>query len=195
MKIIKIENCNECPYYNKYKLGINGVILECVENISNCPLEDYVPPIVEWIKEMFTYSKRKKWYETYWFIDIHRTVIKPDYVEHSTNMEYYEYAKECLKLMTKRKDIIMVLYTSSYPEQIKKYIDKFKSDSIVFNYINDNPDISEYLGSFGCYDKKPYFNVFLDDKAGFRADIDWKYIYEYLLNDKYIPNINWKKLK
>jgi hypothetical protein len=65
------------------------------------------------------------------------------------------------------------------------------STSIVKKYINENPEISDDKGAFGCYDKKPYYNVLLDDKASFNPETDWKPIYDYFVNSEYRPNPNW----
>jgi len=148
--------------------------------------------IIRWIKRMFVHAEKREWFETYWAIDIHGTVSIPDYRKTSKEIEYYPYAKESLQIMTQRKDIIMIMSTSSYPEEIKTYIKQFDKDNIHFNYINENPDISTNKGSYGFYEKKFYFNVNLDDKAGFDPEIDWELIYNYLSTTKYKPNPKWK---
>lgn len=150
------------------------------------------PQLLTWIEKMFSHAKEKEWYETYWFIDLHGVISKPDYRKKSKTIEYYPYVKETLQFITKnRPDIVMVLFTSSYPDEIKIYSDILKNDNIVFKYINENPEISDAKGSFGCYDKKPYYNVLIDDKSGFDPLSDWQPIYEYFLNSKYSPNPNW----
>ena len=133
---------------------------------------------LKWIKKMFIHSKKSGYYETYWAIDIHGTISKPDYRRDKKVINYYPYAKETLQLLSKRDDIILILYTSSYPEEIKIYQKTFIKDDIKFKYVNENPEISEEKGSFGYYDDKFYFNVLIDDKAGFDPK-DWKQIYKY----------------
>ena len=85
----------------------------------------------------------------------------------------------------------MILFTSSYPDEIEKYIETFTDDGIRFKYVNENPEISDTTGCFGYYYKKPYFNVLFDDKAGFFPLTDWKPIYRYFKKTKYRPNPNW----
>ena len=153
---------------------------------------NYEPAILKWIKKMLDHAKEKEWYETYWFIDIHGVISKPDYRKTVKEIDYYVYVKETLQYITKnRPDIIMILFTSSYPAEIEFYINQFKKDNIFFKYVNENPEINDSKGNFGCYDKKPYFNVLIDDKCGFDPILDWQPIYEYFVNSDYKPNPAW----
>lgn len=151
-------------------------------------------PIVIWIQKMFEHAFQKQWFETYWAIDLHGVVIYPNYTKDKKNIVYYPYAKETLQILSKRPDIIMFTYTASYPEQLKGYIEQFEKDNIQFNFINENPDISEAKGHFGCFDKKPYYNVVFEDKAGFDPFKDWEPLYNLLLlyeKLNYKPDPNW----
>lgn len=152
----------------------------------------YKPQILNWIEKMFKHAKEKQWYKTYWFIDFHGVISKPDYTKKSKTIDYYPYVKKTLQYLSKnRKDVILILFTSSYPDEIKIYMDIFKKDGIFFKYVNENPEISDSKGSFGCYDKKPYYNVLIDDKCGFDPYSDWKPIYKYFKKSKYKPNPSW----
>ena len=150
--------------------------------------------ITGWIDKMFEYSFKKEWFETYWAFDVHGVILKPNYRKNDFHAEFYPYAKETLQLLTKRKDIKMVMYTSSYPEEIEFYYKVFKDNDIHFHYINDNPEIDSQKGNFGYYDKKFYFNILFEDKAGFDPEVEWKYIYELLKNYErinYLPKPEW----
>lgn len=150
--------------------------------------------MVTWIDKMFNHSFSKKWYTTYWGIDLHGTVLFPTNRDSHTNMVYYPYAKETLLLLSNRPDIKLIMSTSSYPEEIEFYNKSFIENGIVFDYINKNPEIDSSKGSFGYYDDKYYLNVLLDDKAGFCPETDWKQIYNLLLSyqsKKFLPDINW----
>lgn len=160
----------------------------------------YKPPILIWIEKMFQHACEKEWYETYHFFDIHGVISKPDYRKgykksdnDCTIINYYPYAKETLQLLSKRDDIILIMFTSSYPEEIEIYNKIFKKDNIIFKYINENPEISNSNGCFGYYEKKPYYNCLYDDKSGFDPDHDWAPIYNYFKKTKYRPNPNWTK--
>lgn len=143
---------------------------------------------------MFEHSFQKQWFETYWVFDLHGTIIKPTYKDISYPAEYYPYAKKTLQLLTKRPDIKMILWTSSFPYEIEEYVKNLKEDEIIFDAVNENPGISSNNGNFGYYEKKFYFNILMDDKAGFDPNTEWKQIYEYLITcekNSYLPNPNW----
>ena len=85
---------------------------------------------LKWIKKMFVYAKKRQWYETYWAIDLHGVVLKPDYRKDSPSVDYYPFAKETLQLMSERDDFKMFMFTSSYPDEIEIYVSAFKQDKI-----------------------------------------------------------------
>lgn len=150
--------------------------------------------IVDYIQKMFEHSFKKEWYETYWAIDLHGTIIRPNYKDVTYPAEYYPYAKKTLQMLSKRPDIKLILFTSSFPNEIEEYLKKFEEDEIHFDAVNENPGISSKNGNFGYYDKKFYFNVMIEDKAGFDPEKEWKHIYEFLLmceTINFFPNPNW----
>lgn len=57
-----------------------------------------------------------------------------------------------------------------------------KKDDIIFNGFNENLEAENTI--YGDYSKKPYFNILLEDKAGFEPEKDWLDIYHYLLKRK-----------
>ena len=166
---------------------LEGVTVE--EFIKTLPRQE--PSILRWVKKMFEHSEEKEWFEVYFAIDVHGTISVPDFRKDIKEIEYYPYAKETLKLMSEREDIIMIMSTSSYPEEIKVYQKQFKKDGINFKYINENPEISSDKGSFGYYKDKYYFNLLIEDKSGFEPLIDWKFLYDYFSSTKYRPDPKW----
>lgn len=157
----------------------------------------YKPSLLGWLEEMFEHAKNKEWYETYHGFDVHGVISKPDYrkteqVGKEFKINYYPWAKETLRFLTNhRPDMVLFLFTSSYKAEIDKYMKQFEKDGIFFKFVNENPDISDVKGSFGCYDKKPYWNSIWEDKAGFNPLKDWKPIYDYFVNSDYKPDPNW----
>jgi hypothetical protein len=150
--------------------------------------------ITDYIAKMFENSFKKEWYETYWAIDLHGTIIKPTYKDPSWPAEYYPYAKLAMQLLSKRPDIKLILWTSSFPSEIEEYLKLLEKDEIHFDAVNENPGISSNNGNFGYYEKKFYFNILLDDKAGFNPEKEWKEIYDFLCESQdigFLPNPNW----
>lgn len=186
----------------KIKLNLGGSISELmkktiketftihIENNKNhlIQLVSPEPAIVTSIKRNhFEAMKKKNWEYTYWFVDIHGTILKPNYEVGNIPTEYYPGAKETLKVLTKDKSIKLVLYTCSHPEEIARYVDYFAKDKIIFDFINENPEVKSDKASegYGYYEDKPYINVLLDDKAGLNPEYDWIHIKD-VLNGKFI---------
>jgi hypothetical protein len=148
--------------------------------------------LVEFISKMFDHSFKEEWYETYWTFDLHGTIIKPTYK--GTEMIYYPYAKEVLQILTKRPDIKMILWTSSFLNEVEEYLQNFEKENIHFDAVNKNPGISSKNGNFGYYEEKFYFNVLFDDKAGFSPDREWRFVYDFLISCEavnFFPNPDW----
>jgi hypothetical protein len=139
------------------------------------------------IKNHFEYKEKRGWEKTYWFFDIHGTILKPNYTYGNTPKDFYPYAKETLQFLSKLPDICMILYTCSHPHEIEEYIKLFEENDIKFQYVNDNPEIVTDVNGYGCYDKKPYVNVLFEDKAGFDPETEWKLVL-FLMREKYGKN-------
>ena len=146
--------------------------------------------IVKAIKKAYINKDKKNWDKLYFFFDIHETILVPDYGEDKP-LEFYPWAKEILSFLSKQEDIVMCIYTCSYPKEINKYVGFFKEHEIEFTYINDNPEAEN--NSYGFYEDKPYFNVLFEDKAGFDAKEDWVKILQYYLSKDswYVSSFLW----
>jgi hypothetical protein len=119
-------------------------------------------------------AKRKGWEKTYWAFDIHGTMLLPTFQSGVLSIEFYPYVKEVLQILTRQKDIIRILYTCSYPDEIAQYLAYFKQYDIQFDYVNENPEVC--AGAYGHYERKFYFNVLFEDKAGFDPLTDWEQV-------------------
>ena len=130
----------------------------------------------------FDYKEKRGWDKTYWFFDIHSTILKPNYQYGNIPKEFYPHAKEAMQIISKLDDVCMVLYTCSHPHEIEQYLEFFKENNIHFQYVNENPEVATDLNGYGCYDKKPYINVLFEDKAGFNPETEWLEVLELLTN-------------
>ena len=137
--------------------------------------------ITKAITSCLTNAQNKGWDKTYWAFDIHGTILKPTYKTGVISTEFYPYAKEVMQRLSRRSDIVKILYTCSYPEEIIQYLKFFQEHEIHFNYVNQNPDVC--AGAYGHYDKKFYFNVLFEDKAGFDPATDWEAVMNLLYNE------------
>jgi hypothetical protein len=139
------------------------------------PSHVYEPAILKAVKKAFKEMEEKKWEYVFFYFDIHSTILFPDY--NNTTTELYPDAKEVLQHYSSRKDIVICLYTCSYPDEIKRYRAFFESHGIHFKYDNVNPEVTNT--KYGCYIHKPYYNALFEDKAGFDALYDWKALRNY----------------
>lgn len=128
----------------------------------------------------FEYKAKRGWDKTYWFVDLHGTVLKPNYEKGKIPTEFYPDAKETLQLLTKMTDVSLVMFTCSHPNEIIEYVNFFSEHGITFNYINLNPEVKTDVNGYGCYDNKPYMNVLFEDKAGFDPETEWTEVLEFM---------------
>lgn len=134
------------------------------------------------IKKSFEMKKAKGWPEIYFCIDLHGTIIpsgrsESDDIDEET---FYPGALELLQWLTKRKDIITILWTSTPAKRIPNVREFLAFHSIRFTYVNENPHAKDTPRS--DFSKKFYFNVLLDDRAGFEPETDWKAIKQELIS-------------
>jgi hypothetical protein len=114
-------------------------------------------------------------------IDLHGTIIPggKSTTDQNDYQEFYPDAKEVLQWATGRKDIFLILWTSTPMSRMDDVLVWLSKHGIVFDFINGNPHAKDTPRS--CFDKKPYFNILLDDRAGFEPETDWTAIKNELI--------------
>ena len=142
-------------------------------------------PLIKRIYDAREYQKQKGWEKTYWAIDLHNTIIKSTHKKVQEGdkpwRDCYPYAIESLKELSLRKDICLILYTSSFQKEIDNIDEWFISQGINFQYVNNNPECPNT--EYADFNTKFYFDVLIDDKAGFDPNL-WEDIYRELLGLK-----------
>lgn len=121
------------------------------------------------IRSAFEVMKQRNFEFVYVSIDIHGTILKPDYGRIA--IDYYPHAKETLQNLSKQPNLKLILFTCSYEHEIKTYLEFFEKDGIRFDYVNKNPEAENTRG--GYFNDKHYTNIMLEDKAGFIGVWDW----------------------
>jgi len=121
------------------------------------------------------------WGAYYVYVDIHSTVLEPDYG--GLAKKYYPHAEKTLKMLSDRSDVELVLYTCSYTNEIAQYLDFFEDSGITFDGVNRVP-VKNTRG--GDFTDKPYFNILLEDKAGFVGKNDW-YVIDQIFGEHPAP--------
>lgn len=129
--------------------------------------------IVRAIEQAFKVKEDRGWDKLYVAVDIHGTILKPDYEIDGICTEAYPYALEVLLKLSQCEDIVLILYTCSHPNEIEEYRELFRFHGIEFNYVNSNPEVKTGDTKHGYYNEKFYFNILFEDKSGFDADTDW----------------------
>lgn len=87
---------------------------------------------------------------------------------------FYTDAINVLRKMSKCPNVKLILWTST--QDVTSMVAKADSWDIRFDYLNQNPDFQ--FTSYSDFSKKFYFDVLLDDKAGFEPEKDWKKLLE-----------------
>lgn len=134
--------------------------------------------LIKTLENAWNAAVRKQWNKIYIAIDIHDTIVYSNYKVDELPTEFTPGAKETLQYLSTRQDIVLILYTCSWPKEIEKYLEYFKLNFIKFDYINKNPEVPN--NALGHYDDKLYFNILLDDKACFDFRNDWYIIKNWI---------------
>jgi hypothetical protein len=106
----------------------------------------------------------------FWAIDLHGTIIPSSYSS-SEIFSFYPGAKECLNLISSFTDHSIILYTCSYNEKMAPVVAWMKEKGIRIDYMNENPECKNT--EMSDFSKKMYFDILIDDKAGFEPETDW----------------------
>lgn len=126
------------------------------------------------IKRTFELKPLRKWDTLYVLIDVHGVIIPGSW--HKAN-DFRFISEDCLPVLqwfTKRKDIKLILWTSSYTSEIVGIIEWLQKHGITVDYVNRNPECQNT--TYADFEHKPYFNILIDDKAGFEPKTDWNEI-------------------
>jgi hypothetical protein len=129
--------------------------------------------IYDAVLRAYTEKAQRDWSVLYVAVDLHGTIIER-YT--GDELKVYQDAEDTLKMLSKRSDIVLILYTSTYPENLKSFYDWCSQRGINFKYLNSNPECGN--NKTGDFSNKFYFNLLLDDRAGFDPYSDWLEVVE-----------------
>jgi len=132
-------------------------------------------------KTAFKKAEEKKWDKIYIGVDLHDTVLEANYSDTDIPLNWLPGAEEVISMLSDRGDVHLILWTCSHPKEIEEYLKFFESQGVHFDDIHFAGEVKNT--SYGCFDHKPYFNIVLEDKAGFHYT-DYPYIKEFLINQK-----------
>jgi hypothetical protein len=108
----------------------------------------------------------------YWAIDLHGVIITSTRREMFCPQPLLPECLEVLQWLTEHDNMGLILFTGSGEEYVATALEWFEKQGIRFDHVNCNPEIGNK--GFCNVDSKFYYDVLLDDKAGFNHKLDWK---------------------
>ena len=109
--------------------------------------------------------------QMFWAIDLHGVILRSNYKEDFNDQTIPPAGLRTLRFLSESSNHCLILFTASNQDYIANVKKWFLSMNINFNYVNCNPKVEsrEYMD----VSSKFYFDVLLDDKAGFDMGSDW----------------------
>jgi hypothetical protein len=111
---------------------------------------------------------KRDWDSIYFAVDLHGTIIER-YT--GSGIKPYGHALDVLHALSSMPDIVLILFTSTSKENLKSFYEWCDSKGILFKYLNENPECIN--NTTGDFTSKFYYNVLIDDRAGFDPELDW----------------------
>jgi len=137
------------------------------------------------INRAFATAKSRRWNKIYFAIDLHETCLVSNYGKGNYSW-INEAAVNALKSISDRRDCCIILWSSVHAEEEADIIAFFAASGVNVSYFNHNPEVANT--AHGNFDTKFYFNVLVDDKAGFDYRTDWDDLRFALLTNDVLPN-------
>ena len=127
----------------------------------------------EMMVEQIKLMKDRNWDVLYIAVDLHGTMIPKDIINIDyTDFELYDYAKPVLQWMSNNDKIVLIINTSTHiDERFDFMCAMYNNHNIEFSYHNGNPEVRNT--KTGDFSEKFYYNILLDDRAGFDPLNDW----------------------
>ena len=135
--------------------------------------------IINAIKTAERKKKERNYQYIYWCIDVHGVILTPTYNLTNEGATSYPYCLETLQLLSNYPDHKLILWSSSHNKALQNVSRWLEDQGIDIDFENCNTDYT--ITDLCDFTEKFYFDILLDDKAGFEAETGWKEIYDYLL--------------
>lgn len=131
------------------------------------------------IRKTFELASVRNWDTFYVMVDLHGVIIPGNRKRKNVLSFISSDCIEVLQWFTIRKDFRLILWTSSFDDEVVEVLEWLGEYHIHFDYVNGNPECqnTEYADFY----HKPYFNILIDDKAGFEPETDWTVIKKELI--------------
>jgi len=123
------------------------------------------------IERSFKDKAKRGWEKLFVCVDVHDVILEGKYNLMNDGASFMPNAINVLKNLSQRKDIVLIMWTSSYPAPVENLQFWLKASGVNFQYVNENPECPNT--TLCDFNRKFYFNILLDDKAGFVGETDW----------------------
>lgn len=131
--------------------------------------------IHDMVEAAYLNAKKRGWDKIYIAVDIHDTIAESNYK--NTLPDVYPEAIVAIKYLQSLPECVLILFSSCYEKDYETYMKHFESFGLKFDYFNENPQVPNT--ATGDFTKKFYYNMIIDDKAGFRPK-HWNQVIEYV---------------
>lgn len=123
---------------------------------------------------------KRKWKIIYWLIDVHGVILPGSFHRKNDFRFIVPACREVLEWISAREDQKLILWTSSYDSELIELNIWLEQHNIFVDSFNHNP--WEKNTEYADFKKKPYFNILIDDKAGFEPEKDWTAVKQELID-------------
>lgn len=132
--------------------------------------------LIKAIKQAYKTKEEKQWPKLFWAIDLHGVCLNSNYA--NSNYTFInDKVVEALQLLQQHSENELIIWSSRHDFEKPSILDFFAKNGINIKYFNTNPLVNNTIT--GDFTQKFYFNILLDDKAGFDPDIDWQTIIDF----------------
>jgi len=136
--------------------------------------------IINAIEKAYNTARKKNWDRIYWAIDLHDTCLRSTYGK--GNYAWLgQHVINALREIAARPETVIILWSSVHADEEQDIVDFFAKEGIKVSYFNHNPEVANTAS--GNFDTKFYFNILVDDKAGFDYIEDWRIIEDYFIRN------------
>lgn len=123
--------------------------------------------ILNAVARAYQVAKERNWDTVYWCVDLHGTVLDANYSSESFSF-IDEQVVKALQMISILPETRLILWSSINQDDEVKIRELFSANDIVVHYVNENPEVAST--ATGAFDRKFYFSILIDDKAGFTPE-------------------------
>lgn len=139
-------------------------------------------PLEDVVRLAYEKAHARGWDRVYWMVDLHDTAIAATYAS-GGGITLLPGAGETLRWLLTFPETRIILWSSMSPELLAAHREALFAEADRGRvYLNENPEEGDT--AYASFQQKPYFNVLLDDKAGFDHARDWAAVTRAMLRHR-----------